>query len=86
MAARAGQSDVVRYLIQNGAKVDIKAKVKQQTHTHTHTLFSETQLHTFPDRYTFSHRANNNLTSFFGAKQATSLQNISHFKGHSLTH
>lgn len=28
MAARAGQADVVRYLLQNGAKVDIKAKVR----------------------------------------------------------
>lgn len=27
MAARAGQSNVVRYLIQNGAQVDAKAKV-----------------------------------------------------------
>lgn len=27
MAARAGQSNVVRYLIQNGARVDAKAKV-----------------------------------------------------------
>jgi len=28
MAARAGQSNVVRYLIQNGARVDAKAKVE----------------------------------------------------------
>lgn len=27
MAARAGQSNVVRYLIQNGARVDARAKV-----------------------------------------------------------
>ncbi len=28
MAARAGQSNVVRYLIQNGARVDATAKVE----------------------------------------------------------
>lgn len=27
MAARAGQADVVRYLLKNGAKVDTKSKV-----------------------------------------------------------
>lgn len=46
MAARAGQSDVVRYLIQNGAKVDIKAKVKHtHNHTHTHSFLSDTVTH-----------------------------------------
>lgn len=30
MAARAGQSNVVRYLIQNGARVDARAKVVQR--------------------------------------------------------
>ena len=29
MAARAGQSEVVRYLVQNGAQVEAKAKVKR---------------------------------------------------------
>lgn len=28
MAARAGQTEVVRYLIQNGAQVEAKAKVR----------------------------------------------------------
>lgn len=31
MAARAGQSNVVRYLVQNGARVDAKAKVNDGT-------------------------------------------------------
>lgn len=31
MAARAGQSEVVRYLLQNGAQVEAKAKVSQKT-------------------------------------------------------
>lgn len=29
MAARAGQADVVRYLLKNGAKVETKSKVKE---------------------------------------------------------
>ena len=29
MAARAGQADVVQYLLQNGAKVETKAKVSR---------------------------------------------------------
>lgn len=29
MAARAGQSEVVRYLVQNGAQVEAKAKVRR---------------------------------------------------------
>lgn len=28
MAARAGQADVVRYLLKNGAKVETKSKVR----------------------------------------------------------
>ena len=28
MAARAGQADVVKYLVQNGARVEAKAKVR----------------------------------------------------------
>lgn len=31
MAARAGQSEVVRYLLQNGAQVEAKAKVSHKT-------------------------------------------------------
>ena len=39
MAARAGQSEVVRYLVQSGATVEAKAKVTQaHTHAHAHTL------------------------------------------------
>lgn len=30
MAARAGQADVVRYLLKNGAKVETKSKVGMQ--------------------------------------------------------
>lgn len=37
MAARAGQADVVRYLLQNGANVETKAKVSRgQGALHTH--------------------------------------------------
>lgn len=31
MAARAGQADVVRYLLKNGAKVETKSKVRTST-------------------------------------------------------
>lgn len=31
MAARAGQADVVRYLLKNGAKVETKSKVRRMS-------------------------------------------------------
>lgn len=38
MAARAGQADVVRYLLKNGAKVETKSKVRTMNHIISHCV------------------------------------------------
>lgn len=38
MAARAGQADVVRYLLKNGAKVETKSKVRTLSHMINHCV------------------------------------------------
>lgn len=38
MAARAGQADVVRYLLKNGAKVETKSKVRTMSRIISHCV------------------------------------------------
>lgn len=43
MAARAGQADVVRYLLKNGAKVETKSKVRTQSIIINHCVKEKTK-------------------------------------------
>lgn len=43
MAARAGQADVVRYLLKNGAKVETKSKVRTQSVIINHCVKEKTK-------------------------------------------